>query len=172
MGKRVQKKKDLKQILIFLLKVNLLLIPFYAIIYFDLSYYPAQKLFALIIFDIIKFFGFYIKIDETMLLLGDQNYPVNISFDCIGWKSSYSLIALVIASSGIMKEKLIFLAKWLPAMVAINILRVIIAILTGFLLGFESIKIIHDYILQPAMILVVLTVWWLYAKDKIYSIKK
>ncbi|MEM5878142.1 MAG: archaeosortase/exosortase family protein [Candidatus Aenigmatarchaeota archaeon] len=177
MGKRIQKKKDLKSVFLFLLKLNLFLLPFYAIIYFDVTYYPIQIAFSWVVFFLTNLIGMNVKMDGAMLYIGESNYPVYISFDCIGWKSSYSLIALVLASPGFFREKAAFIAKWVPVIIIINIARVVIAIGSGVLINFEFMKALHDYIMQPAMILIVFLIWSSYIKslgkeDKIYSIRK
>jgi len=159
MGKRIPKEKDLKRILWFFVKLNILFLPMYAVIYFDLKYEPAQIVFAGIINFIISILGFKIVQDGYMLYLGEKGFPIDISFDCIGWKSGYSLIALVAASPGLWKEKAKFLLKWVPVMFLLNLARVIIALLIGYFFGFSWIPIVHDYILQVAMIFLVLVVW-------------
>ncbi|MBU5688445.1 MAG: archaeosortase/exosortase family protein [Candidatus Aenigmarchaeota archaeon] len=174
MGKKLSKQKDLKKVLWFFIKLNLFLIPFYAVIYFDLKYEPAQIAFATLVSFFISLIGFKVIQDGFILYLGNNNFPIDISFDCIGWKSSYSLIALVAASPGSIKKKLIFLLKWIPMMLLLNFLRVLIAIIVGFLFGFNYIMPLHDYFLQPLMIFVVLFIWMIYinSEEKIYRSKK
>ncbi len=175
MGKRLSKEKDLKKILWFFIKLNIFLLPFYAVIYFDLKYEPAQIIFASIIAFLINLLGFKIIQDGFILYLGERNFPIDISFDCIGWKSSYSIIALVAASPGNLGSKIKFLLKWVPLMFLLNILRVVFAISIGFLINFEVIQPFHDYFLQPLMIVLVLFVWNLYineVKEKIYRKEK
>ena len=177
MGKRLPKEEDLKRVLLFFIKLNILFLPIYAVIYFDLKYEPVQIVFAGIVNLLISILGFKIVQDGYMLYLGDDGFPIDISFDCIGWKSSYSLIALVVASPGSWGEKFSFLLRWVPVMFLLNLARVVIALVIGYLFGFSFIPIIHDYVLQVAMILAVLFVWRIYllgqlkpakSKSKIY----
>jgi exosortase/archaeosortase family protein len=166
MGKRLPKEKDLKRILWFFVKLNVLFLPMYAVIYFDLKYEPAQVFFASIVNFFTSILGFKIVQDGYMLYLGDEGFPIDISFDCIGWKSSYSLIALVLASPGSWKEKVEFLLKWVPVMLLLNLARVFLALVIGYLFGFGLIPIVHDYILQVVMILAVLLFWIIYLNNR------
>ncbi|MCS7135212.1 MAG: exosortase/archaeosortase family protein [Candidatus Aenigmarchaeota archaeon] len=162
MDKRLQKEKNLKIILWFFVKLNLLLIPFYSILYFDLKYEPLQILFAFLVGGFFQILGFEVERYDFILYLGKEKFPVEISFDCIGWKSAYSLLALVLASTGKWRDKLNFLAKWVPIMFLVNFVRVIFAIIIGFWFGFDLSIFIHDYVLQPTMIVIVLLVWLIF----------
>ncbi|MFH8080502.1 MAG: archaeosortase/exosortase family protein [Candidatus Aenigmatarchaeota archaeon] len=172
MDKRLQKEKNLKNVLWFFLKLNLFLIPFYLVIYFDVKYEPLQILFASAIKKFLSVFGFEILQDSFILYLGPERYAVDISFDCIGWKSAYSLFALVISSPGLWKEKFAFLSKWLPLTFLINFLRVIFALIVGFVFGFRIMAPLHDYVLQPFMIVLVLSLWMLYMNRRRFIEKK
>jgi len=166
MGKRLPKEKDLKRILWFFVKLNILFLPMYVVIYFDLKYEPAQVFFASIVNFFISILGFKIEQDGYMLYLGERGLPIDISFDCIGWKSSYSLIALVAASPGTWKEKTGFLLKGVPAMLLLNLARVLLALTIGYFFGFDLIPVVHDYILQVAMLFAVLFAWRTYLLQK------
>jgi len=162
---RIQKEKALIETLIFFLKLNLLLLPFYAIIYFDLSYVPLQIGFAAVVNFIIKLFGLQIERMDYFLFLGEKKFPIDISFDCIGWKSCYSLLALVIASPGKSKNKINFLLKWIPILFVINLMRIIIVILFGFAFSFSFMEMIHTYVFQPLMIFIIIFVWTIFLKS-------
>jgi len=166
MGKKLPKQEDLIKVFLFLVKLNIFLLPFYAVIYFDLKYEPLQVLFASIISSFFSILGFKIVQDGFMLYLGDSSFPIDISFDCLGWKSTYSLFALVAASPGAINDKARFLLKWIPLMLLINFARVCLAIFSGFLFGFNFLTAFHDYVLQPLMIFLVLFVWKIYISDK------
>lgn len=172
MGKRTQKKKVLKEIAIFLIKFNVLLIPFYAIIYFDVSFYPLQIFFANMIAFFLKLFSLQVSSSDFILYLGSENFPIDISLDCIGWKSGYSLFALVFATPGKIKNKLKYMGIWIPLLVLINFFRVISSIVLGYFFGFEYIEPIHTYFWQPIMLVIVLAIWYLWLKrEKIYRDK-
>lgn len=172
MDTRIQKKKVLIETLLFFVKLNAFLLPFYAIIYFNWSYTPLQIVFAGIIASVIRFFGFEVFQSGFFLFLGKDSFPIDISFDCIGWKSSYSLFALLMATPGKIKQKLYFLVKWIPLLMVVNFSRVIIIILIGYAFGFGWIYPVHTYLFQPLMILIVIGIWFIWMKkEKIYRKK-
>lgn len=160
-----QKKKIVKDVLVFLIKFNLLLIPFYAIIYFDVSFYPLQTAFTNFMAFILKFMGYQVSTSEFFLFLGRNQYPIDISRDCIGWKSAYSLFALVFATTGLLKDKLRFIAVWIPILFVVNIFRVLITMLVGLNFGFQYVEFIHTFLWQEVMIVALLLVWYVWLKN-------
>jgi len=164
MGKKLQKKKIVKDVFIFLIKFNLLLIPFYAIIYFDLSFYPFQIAFTNFMASILKSMGYQVSTSEFFLFLGESQYPIDMSRDCIGWKSAYSLFALVFATPGLIKDKLKFLTVWIPVLFVVNIFRVLITMLVGLNFGFQHIEFIHTFLWQEVMIIALLLVWYVWLR--------
>jgi len=104
MDKRTQKKKIIIEILLFLLKFNLILIPFYLVIYLDLDFYPAQRLFANLVGNFLELLG--ISVEVSGIFIYARDLAIDISRDCIGWKGAYSLTALVLASPGKFKKKI------------------------------------------------------------------
>ena len=166
MDRRTQKKKILKDVIVFLIKFNLLLIPFYAIIYFDISSYTLQSAFANFIGNILKGLNYQVKVSGFFLLIGKNEYPVDISMDCIGWKGVYSLFALVFATSGKVREKLKFLAIWIPVLFVINIVRVLATLLFGLNYGMKYIEFIHTFLWQEVMIVSIIIIWYFWLKKR------
>ena len=169
MDKRLQTKKTLKEVLWFLVKFNLLLIPFYAVIYFDINFYGLQAAFANFIGWILRMLGYSPQVSDIFIYVG--NLPIDISRDCTGWKSFYSLFALILASPGKLKDKGKFLGIWLPAMVILNIFRVLIIILIGLKFGPKTLEIVHKFIWQEIMILAIVVIWLFWLK-KVKKINK
>lgn len=159
-----QKKKVVKDVFLFLFKFNILLIPFYAIIYLDLSFYPLQVSFTNLIASILGLLGYVVKTNDFFMFIGESEYPIDMSRDCIGWKSIYSLFALVFATKGETKYKLRFLFQWSPVLFVINILRVLITILAGLNFGLQYIEVIHTFLWQEVMIIVLIIVFYLWLK--------
>jgi len=160
----LQKKKVVKDVLIFLIKFNLLLIPFYVIIYLDLSFYPLQFAFTNFIASILSFLGYQVSASGFFLFLGESQYPIDISRDCIGWKSAYSLFALVFATPGLIKDKLKFLVVWIPVLFVVNIFRVLITMLIGLNFGLQYLEVIHTFLWQEVMIIALLLVWYVWLR--------
>ena len=162
--KGTQKKKAVKEVFIFLIKFNILLIPFYAIIYFDVSFYILQIAFTNFIASILNLMGYQTSTSDFFLFLGESQYPIDISRDCLGWKSMYSLFALVFATSGLIKDKLKFLAVWVPVLFVVNIFRVLITMLVGLNLGFQYLEFIHTFLWQGIMIIALVLVWYVWLR--------
>ena len=164
MAKRISKKKNLKELILFLVRFNLLLIPFYLIIYFDISFYPLQILLASFIAKFLNFLKFDVKAASFFVYLGKSNFPIDISRDCTGWKSVYSISALTFATKkGRLKDKLKFLSLAIPFFLLMNFFRITSTIILGFYLGFQYIDFIHNT-WQFLVIFLILFVWWLWLK--------
>ena len=161
MDKRTQKKKIIMEIFWFLLKFNILLIPFYTIIYFDINFYLVQEWFANFIGSILRM-NYPVNVSGFFIYVGDL--VIDISRDCLGWKSAYSLFALVLASPGKLKDKFKFLGVWVPVLLIINVFRVLGTILFGLTFGLQYLEIIHTFIWQEVMIAVLLIVWYLWLR--------
>jgi exosortase/archaeosortase family protein len=172
MDKRTQRKKIIKEVFLFLLRFNILLIPFYLIIYFDLNFYPLQIAFTDFLAFIIKSLNYKVSTSGFLLFLGDSKYPIDISRDCIGWKSSYSLFALVFATPGKIKNKLKFLGMWIPILLLINVFRVVGIILIGLNFGFQYVESVHEFIWQEGIILLVVGIWYIWLRRGKLNIKK
>jgi len=172
MVKWSQKKKIMKNVLLFLVKVNLLLIPFYLIIYLDISFYSLQTAFTGFLASILNLLGYQVKTSDYLLSIGENEFPIDISRDCLGWKGIYSLFALVLATPGEMKSKLKFLFIGIPFMFLVNILRIIMTLIIGLNAGLHYIDFIHTFIWQQAMILILIGTWYVWLKKGNINIEK
>jgi len=163
MVRRTQNKKVIKDVFLFLLKFNVLLLPFYLIIILDLNFYPLQIAFANFLAFFLKILNYDATTSDFLLFVGKNNYPIDISRDCIGWKSSYSLFALVFATPGDTKDKLKFLGLWIPVLLVINVFRIIITIVIGMSFGIQYMEIIHAFLWEVAIIIILIGIWiiWL-----------
>ncbi len=170
MDKRAQKKKVIKEVILFLVKFNLLLIPFYAVVYFDVDFYPVQICFANFIGSMLRIFGYNVEIDGIFIYVKDL--VIDISRDCVGWKSIYSVAALVLASPGMLKKKLKFLVVWTPLLFVINILRVLGVILIGLKFGTKYLELLHKFVWQEIMVVVIIGVWCIWLRKVIKLNKK
>jgi len=172
MVKRSQRKKIVKDVLLFLIKFNLLLIPFYLIIYLDLSYYPLQIALTNFMALIFKSLGYQVTTSDFLLFIGENGLPIDISRDCIGWKGMYSLFALVLATPYEMKSKLKFLSMGLPFMFLVNLLRIIITLIVGLNFGLHYMEFIHTFLWQQVMIIALISVWYLWLRRGKINIEK
>jgi exosortase/archaeosortase family protein len=160
----LQKKEVMKEVLIFLLKFNLFLIPFYAIIYFELSVHPLQTSFTNLIASILRSMNYPVKTREYYLFIGNDEFPIEISMDCLGWKSIYSLFALLFATSARTKDRLKFLAIWIPVLLLVNILRVLITLLVGLNFGIQYLEFIHTFLWQQVMVVAIVIIFYIWLR--------
>jgi len=171
MVRRTQNKKIVKDVFLFLLKFNLLLLPFYVIIILDLNFYPVQIAFTNLLAFLLKTLNYQVSASDFFLFVWSENIPIDISRDCIGWKSSYSLFALVFASPGNKKNKLKFLGLWIPVLLVVNILRVIITIIIGLNFGVQYMDFMHTILWQGGVILILIGIWVFWLKRTKFNIK-
>jgi exosortase/archaeosortase family protein len=155
-------KKLIKEILCFLIKFNIFLIPFYLVIYLDVDFYPLQEIFARFIGSSLELVGYQNEVFSFFIYV--RELTIDISRDCLGWKSVYSLCALVAASRGKIKEKLKFLGLWIPIFLVFNFLRVLITILIGLKFGRNYLEVFHNIIFQEITILMIVGVWYIWLR--------
>ena len=172
MAKGVQKKKILKEVVLFLVKFNVLLIPFYAVIYFDVNFYQVQSAFAAVLESILSFLCYQVSRNDYFLFLTDTEFPVDISRDCIGWKSAYSLFALVMAAPGKLKDKYKFLVLWIPVLFVFNFGRVLSTLLFGLNFGLDHMEFLHSVLWEQVTIIVVIVVWYLWLRATVEKLAK
>jgi exosortase/archaeosortase family protein len=175
------KRETLLAIAIFLLIFNLLSLPVWLIIYFDITFPKAQTLLASFLEHGLNFLGIETKREEFILLLADPKMPqIVIDADCIGWKSVYMFFALVLATpiSGkvknlknkiknfFQKTKLKALVIGIPILFAINFLRILTTILIGHYFGVSYFNIAHTILWREGLIFAVVLIWLLWLKKK------
>lgn len=154
-------KRKLLEVLVFLIKFNLLAIPLYILSFLDFSYQPLQELVANLAFLFLKAMGIETSLKgSTILAIKELKVAfIDISMDCTGWKSLYALSALTISTPKIkVKKKIIFLAISLPFIFIFNTFR--IALTTHvYLMSPEYFELVHNFFWQWGLIIVILLCW-------------
>lgn len=161
MVREIQRKKTLRKkllkTLMFLVKFNLLAIPLYIVMWLNLSLPVLQNFLSYAAVTVINSIGY--KIDPN---------NIEITMDCIGWKSMYVLTALVFATAkSDVKNKIKFLLFSLPVVFIINFARIISIILVAISYGLEAGMAVDSFLWSSGMIAVVLIIWYLWLRDKI-----
>ena len=170
--KKIEKfNKKLKIVAKFLLIFNLLAVPLYAAIYTGFFFYPLQVSTAFFGHSFLSAFGYQTVLDGNKIIVTGENLrqEFDISWDSTGWKSMYALVALAIASP-VKGKKLKFLAVSLPAIFAINILRVATTIALSVNYGWEYFEIVHTVLWREGMIAAVVAIWALWFVKQKYNI--
>ncbi len=166
-------RKKLFTILFFLIKFNLLAIPLYLIIRFDISFPSLQIFLAKVLHSMFKISGYHaIRDGYYIALLSDNTIrTIAIDMDCTGWKSLYALFALVLATPlKKNKSKLNFLAFALPTLFFINIFRIYLTVTFCHIIGFQYLDIIHNLFWREGLILVIIILWYWWLRKEKYNI--
>jgi len=159
------RNEKLKKVLWFLIKFNILAIPLYLTIYFNLSYPPMQVFIATISSSFLNFLGYSFLQDGFLLssFVENELFQVEVSWDSTGWKSMYAIIALVLATpTKIFKNKIIFLLLGIPAIFLLNFIRIISTIILSVNLGLQYFEFLHLFLWRIVVIISVLTIWYVF----------
>lgn len=175
MAKKAQKKKMkfdnniLLPIAIFLIKFNLLAVPMYLAIYFNIQSIPMQQFLADAVYAVLKFFGYEVLKDGLVLTLtsGFTIANIEMTFDCLGWKSMYALAALALATplpNDIKKMKFIIAGVALVAV--LNFARVVTTILVFYYFGLHAFDLVHTLLWREGLIVAIIIIWFLWMRSR------
>ncbi len=163
----------LKSALWFLVKLNVLAVPLYLIVYFDYSVPQFQDAWAAVLGQSLESFGYETAVDGHTIGVkaGNTIHQIDFSWDSTGWKSLYALAALVFASGvGTLRGKLRFLAFGLPLVMFVNLLRIDTTILFSLATDFVYFDFVHVFLWGGLMTGFVIAVWYLlFFKEKVNS---
>ena len=184
MARKTKKRKSLisreklKIVAWFLIKFNLLAIPLYLILYFGIYYSPLQSFLTAISRPAIELFGYKTTLVEqdfcnVHAISGPEfEKPICISWDSTGWKSMYTLAALAIATPFIAwGKKLKFLCIGIPAVFALNYLRIVSTIIIALKCGFQYFNVVHTVLWREGLILVIVAIWYIWLRKVKYNIQ-
>jgi len=175
--KILERRRKLLATLIFSIKLNLLVIPLYILIYLDFSLPSLQNFLAYLISLTLSSLKFPVASEGKnifIFLTESESYRIihfEISMDCTGWKSMYLLTALVFASSFELKKNLKFLAITLPFLFIINFLRIVSTIAIALIFGFEFFEVTHNILWREGMVFIVVIIWYLWLRKIKYKLK-
>lgn len=161
-------QKKLFETFIFLIKLIVLSIPLYVLLFFSEVLMPLQNLVAYNVHFILKSVWAEVVMDGVLIKSGW--FTFFISEDCTGWKSMLFLFALIFAVPRVqVKKRLMGLAAGIPAIYAGNLFRIVLVVFIWQAFGYETAMIMHDYFWQIGLVSLVLVVWilWLVWAGKI-----
>lgn len=164
-GKWLINDKTLKEIIVFIIKLNIFLIPLYLLSNLKINIYPLQNFIASSVLSLLKIMGISATMKDLVIIVHSQNYGFAgfIDFDCTGWKSILAFTALIFATPNSGRKKLIGLS-FLPLVFFINILRIAIVFFIVATYDAEYFFIIHSIGWSFGMIFIVLALWILWMK--------
>ena len=120
---RRRKRKDLiLTFLDFLLTLNLLSLPLYVFIFFDVQFHFFKNLQSFLTSKTLNFLGLNAVSEENFVVIGNKAYE--ISWDSTGWKSLYTFVALIISTPIHHKRKIKPLVIGLLSIFLFNITRI------------------------------------------------
>ncbi len=150
-----------KEGLFFLLRLNLFLIPLYVVETLRLEWQPLTALVSSIISALIP--GSSVGNNIITFAVREGSFAMAIDWDCTGWKSMLFFLALVLAVKSDKRSKILGLA-FLPAIFAVNILRIWSIAYALSVYGTGSFDMLHSVIWSFGSIAVVLAFWLLWMK--------
>jgi len=170
--KILERRKKLLAIIWFFIKVNLLAVPLYVLLYLDFSLPTVQTFLATATARTLQLLGYGVTSENYVLTLITTNEiaKVDISVDCLGWKSMYALAALTLAVAYPLKKKIKFLFVALPVLFFINYLRMVSTLLFVLVYGFRYLEIVHTLLWREGLIALVVVVWYLWLRQTKYNI--
>ena len=172
----LERRKKLLAILIFLIKLNLFVIPLYVLLWLDFSLPSLQNFLASSLASTLSFFKYpaVSKGKYIFIFLSEDSYriiPFEISMDCTGWKSMYLMVALAFSTSFNLRRNFKFLAIALPLLFSLNFLRIFSTLIIAFKLGSQYFEVIHTFLWRECMVAAVILIWYFWLRKIKYSLK-
>lgn len=156
------RQERLLDVLFFILKILVFVIPLYALMLFQDVLIPLQHAVSSHVESVLLLLGSEVARDGFLFVA--DGFPFFVSVDCTGWKSMLFFIALVFAvpRTG-MKKRLAGVAAGLAAIYLANLARILVMVHAYTALGPGVAGLLHDFFWQFGLIAVVLVSWviWL-----------
>jgi exosortase/archaeosortase family protein len=161
--KLTQEQERLWHILEFLLRVTVLALPLYMIIWLGVDLYLLQVAAASQSAWLLQALGYQVVLEGIGLNI-NNSFQFFLIPDCTGWKGMLFLFALIFAVKGIsLRKRALGLAFGIPAIWLGNIGRVVGVVMVQEALGTEGAMLVHDWLFQAGLVALVLGIWlvWL-----------
>lgn len=155
----------LTETLQFFAKMNLFALPLYIILAFNLQFAFLQTVTRDITFFLLQGLGFNPALNGYLISvpIANGNWAASIDWDCTGWKSMLAFFALVMATGRDNRTKMRGLLVFIPAIFAINILRIVFMFYFVSAYDLAYYGIVHQTIWSWGLIATILAFWviWL-----------
>ena len=162
-------------ILRFILVFNILSLPMYAVMYFELSSSQLQEFVASLSSLLLAAVGHPNTLNghEILVTQPEGMRSIDVSWDSTGWKSLYAMFSLIMATPLVRPgTKLRYIAAFLPAVFAVNIFRIVTTISIAITYGFSYFDFVHLFLWRWLLIATILALWAVYfVKEKDIMIK-
>lgn len=161
-----RKDKKLWTALMFLVRLLILSIPLYMVLWLNMSLLPLQNMVADHSVQILEAVGISTARDGLIISCGVSDpFIFYIGPDCTGWKSMLCFFALVFATMGVsMRKRILGVVVGIPLIYTGNIIRIVVVVLAEKSYGPEAAMLIHDWLWQAGLLGLVLVVWFAWLK--------
>jgi exosortase/archaeosortase family protein len=161
--RRINKK--LLKMLKFLVLFNIFAIPLYIFLFLGIGIYPLQEATASAVSGILGATGVQNQLSglDITVPTPDFTFTGTIDWDCTGWKSIMAFIALVLATEGSLKKKMMGMAL-VPLIYLINLGRVSFLFIYISKNGMENYQMLHSFLFGIFMIMAILGLWLVWLK--------
>lgn len=149
--------KQLAEVLLFLLKLLILAIPLYLILWLKVDLNFLRQLVVEHTKILLSFLNFSIEHEGFSIII--DNLVVLITKDCTGWKSLLFFSSLVIATKSSLKSKVLGLSIGLPSIYVLNLFRITGLSYLALFYGIKSYNVAHDLVWQVFSIGMILGLW-------------
>ncbi len=152
-----------KDIIEFILRLNIFLIPFYIIILFDIRSTYLIEITKNTVLSWLNSTGIHTTVFDSIISvpIKNGNWGAEITWDCVGWKSMFLFLALVMATKTTIHNKIkgLFI---IPIIYIINIAR--IWFMFYYVINFDLpyFSIVHTIIWGFGLTIIILILWYLW----------
>ena len=174
-----RQEMQLKETLIFLLKLLALAVPMHLILLLSIGMTPLQEAASSELSWALHGLGYTVERDGFMFSVsGGRTEPFvfYIVEDCTAWKTMLFLAALIVAVPAVAwKRRVVGIALGLPALWLLNLARNVSVVLIERSWGYETAMAMHDWLWKLGMILAVLLlwlVWWRWVRHSERAAKR
>jgi len=167
--KYLKRKRTLRKLLLFLIILNLLSIPLYIVIKFEIELKALKTFTTEIIFRIFQIFHKVEKIRYDTLYFKDYELKAEITTDSTGWKSFYLFFSLILSTFLVLRKiNFSFAIKLFLLLFFINIFRIFITIEITLLYGIFMYNLFHIFLWRELMIFFVCIFFYFYLNSIIH----
>jgi len=162
--KLTKEHEKLWKILVFFVRLMVLSVPLYLVMYLGIDLYVLQEAVAYQSAQILALTGLHVEQNRIMVKVGTENPLLFvIDSDCTEWKSMLFFSALIFAVPGVaLKKRLSGILLGIPLIWAGNILRVVTTVMIERQSGIETALMLHDFAFRFGMAALVLVTWYLW----------
>lgn len=167
------------EILQFLLRLLVLSIPLYLILWLNPSMLHIQRAVTDHSHMVLTAMGLEVESTDLIIMIGTYRpFVIYIGPDCTGWKSMVAYFALLLATMGVtMRKRALGLLAGIPLIYAGNIFRIVMVVVIEGTWGREAATFFHDFLWQVGLTALVIILWlawlrWDFIKKHIIALRE